>query len=422
MPYLRALMADVGAYLAAGAVLPGGMHVPPVAPLDTGELRSQILENHAYRPTHSAGGRDSRQQRRSKYAKAERQAEKRKYHGALVDLLVRMDAGEFGWSGGALADKWLEEVKRCPGGVRRHGVCLQDSFCPRSCFFGLCPWCQARTAKHRAHRIEPIVSAFASPKLWTFTGGPNQEELTGAGISAVQAAVVSLHRRVYIKKRCRGGFRKVEVTNTGNGWNIHCHELADAEYVPIWPVSDIAWPAKPFTPYTARDKYAKPVKHPGLAVLFTEACQKSPELRADGVRWKGWPVFAKDNPESWFMVDVRVANCSPENEISKYICKGNDIVMAGGRAVLDYMQAIKGKQLFKGFGHCYNVDLESANEEDEAPEPEMKGCCPYDDWPMPNYEEWEYRYMGFPDAGQWELERNPKTGTYRLIPVGQGDG
>ena len=50
------------------------------------------------------------------------------------------------------------------------------------------------------------------------------------------------------------------------------------------------------------------------------------------------------------MVDVRVANCAPENEISKYICKGNDIVMAGGRAVLDYMRAIKGKQLFKGFG------------------------------------------------------------------------
>ena len=60
--------------------------------------------------------------------------------------------------------------------------------------------------------------------------------------------------------------------------------------------------------------------------------------------------------------------------------------------------------------------------EKEAPEPEMKGCCPYDDCPMPNYEEWEYRYMGFPDAGQWELERNPKTGTYRLVPVGQADG
>jgi len=199
-------------------------------------------------------------------------------------------------------------------------------------FLGLCPWCQSRTARYRAHRIEPIVSAFASPKLWTFTGGPNQEELTGAGISAVQGAVVSMHKRVYIKKRCRGGFRKIEITKKDNDWNVHCHELADAEYVPQWPQTDIAWPAKPFTPYTMLDKYAKPVKHPGLAVLFTEACQKYPELKADGVRWKGWPVFAKDNPASWFIVDVRVANYSPENEISKYISKGNEIVMAGGRS------------------------------------------------------------------------------------------
>jgi hypothetical protein len=25
--------------------------------------------------------------------------------------------------------------------------------------------------------------------------------------------------------------------------------------------------------------------------------------------------------------------------------------------------------------------------------------------------------MGFPDAGQWKLERNPKTGNYRVLPT-----
>ena len=203
----------------------------------------------------------------------------------------------------------------------------------------------------------------------------------------------------------------------GNGWNVHVHELIDADYVPIWPQTDIAPPAsRPFTPYTAKERYAKPVGYPGLAVLFTECCQKYLELRADGSRW---PVFAKDNPQSWYIVDVREATYSPENEISKYIAKGNDLVMAGGRAVLDYLQAIKGKQLFKGFGHCYNVDLDELHDEEPLAEG-MLGCCPYEDCPARSHTMWEYRYRGFPDAGQWKLERNPKTGNYRILPTVEG--
>lgn len=37
--------------------------------------------------------------------------------------------------------------------------------------------------------------------------------------------------------------------------------------------------------------------------------------------------------------------------------------MAGGQAVLNYLQANEGKQLFKGFCHCYNVDLDAPREE-----------------------------------------------------------
>ena len=86
--------------------------------------------------------------------------------------------------------------------------------------------------------------------------------------------------------------------------------------MPIWPQTDIAWPSSErFKPYAANDRYSKPVKHPGLAVLFTEACQKYPELRADGVRWDGFPAFNKANPASWYVVDVRKVTFSPEKEM-----------------------------------------------------------------------------------------------------------
>ena len=406
-------MADVDAYVAAGATLPGGPPGPPVAPLDNGGLRSQITADFHTAAELRPG---------NKAARIKRQKKKRQFHAKLVGLLGRMGAGEFGWSGDKLAEKYLAAVKRCPGVVRTHGVCGNDSFAPYRCDMPVCPWCQGRLATRRAERIAPVVENFERPKLWTFTGGPNQEELTSGGVAALQAAVAALHRRVYIKRRCKGGFRKIEVTNKGNDWNLHCHELADADYLPVWPLTDIALPSSErFKPYRLRELYTEPVSHPGLAVLFTEACQKHPEFRAGGGRWKsddfpqGFPVFDKKCPESWFMVDVREAGYSPEREISKYIAKGNEIVSAGGRAVLDYLDAIKGKQLFKGFGNCYRIE----EPEPEEPGPvELTRDCPYEDCPAPADVGWTYKYPGMPDAGLYKMERNPATGTSRVLALG----
>ena len=398
-------MADLDAYMAAGATLPGGPPGPPVAPLDNGGLRSQITADF-----HTAA--ELRPGNKTKRVK--RQKDKRRYHAKLVGLLGRMGAGEFGWSGDKLAEKYLDAVKRCPGVVRTHGVCGNDSFAPYRCDMPVCPWCQGRLATRRAARIAPVVEKFERPKLWTFTGGPNQEELTPGGVAALQAAAAALHRRVYIKRRCKGGFRKIEITNKGNGWNIHCHELVNADYIPIWPVSDIARFGPPLRPYTVKEMHPEPIVHPGLAVLFTEACQKFDELRADGVRWDGFPRFKPDDPQSWYMVDVREARYSPEREIAKYIAKGNEIVSAGGRAVLDYLDAIKGKQLFKGFGDCYRIE----EPEPEEPGPvELTRDCPYDDCPSPAGGDWTYKYPGMPDAGLYKMERNPATGTSRVLAL-----
>jgi hypothetical protein len=114
------------------------------------------------------------------------------------------------------------------------------------------------------------------------------------------------------------------------------------------------------------------------------------------------------------MVDVREARYSPEREISKYISKGNEIVSAGGNAVIDYLYAIKGKQLFKGFGTCYRIE----EPEPEEPGPvELTRDCPYDDCPAPSQADWTYKYPGMPDAGSYKMERNPLTGTSRVLSL-----
>ena len=212
-------MVDIAAYVAAGATVPGGPPGPPDAPLDNGGLRSQITADFHTAAELRPG---------NKTARLKRQRKKRRYHSKLVGLLGLMGAGEFGWSGEKLAEKYLDAVKRCPGVVRTHGICGNDSFAPYRCDMPVCPWCQGRLATRRAERIAPVVEKFERPKLWTFTGGPNQEELTPGGVAALQAAAAALHRRVYIKRRCKGGFRKIEITKTGNGWKIHCHELTAA--------------------------------------------------------------------------------------------------------------------------------------------------------------------------------------------------
>lgn len=77
-------MADVEAYVAAGADLSGPAWALD-APLDNGGLRSQIS---------SRQGR--RAEERNEDAKVKRQQKKRRYHARLVAMLGRIGVGEFG--------------------------------------------------------------------------------------------------------------------------------------------------------------------------------------------------------------------------------------------------------------------------------------------------------------------------------------
>jgi hypothetical protein len=81
------------------------------------------------------------------------------------------------------------------------------------------------------------------------------------------------------------------------------------------------------------------------------------------------------------------------------------------------MLAFKGKRGLQPFGNLYNVDLDSDDGDDEVA-PVRLGECPYEDCPNPAEASWKYVQRGFP--ADLALERNPETGTCRLVSVPGG--
>jgi len=392
-------MPDVAAYIAAGAVPPGA--AAPVARLDKGETSPQI-----FKPSPGISSALRRPGRQDKGAK------KRGYHAELVRQLLSMETGEHGGVAAAVARKWLPEIEKCPGAVRRHGPCGKKSFIGDKCSFPLCPWCQDRRSRRLVKRLAPLVASMVAPKLWTFSP-PNLGELSGSAVSDMGKALTEMHRLVYFKKRVRGGLRAIEVTNRGRGWNLHSHEAVDSDWVAQYPMWDIK---------RVGSGWKVVEKHPGLAREYTRICQRYPTLAL-----LGWCLAGRghasgiggldlDCPDCWYFVDVRVAGVGVVNEIAKYVTKGSQVVRAGPRAIVDFLLAFKGKRGVQPFGNLYNVDLDG----DEPVPPVRLGECPYDDCPEPGEPSWAYVHRGFPV--DFLLERNPETGTCRLVPVPAGDG
>jgi len=200
-----------------------------------------------------------------------------------------------------------------------------------------------------------------------------------------------------MKGVCRGGFRSLEVTNKGNGWNLHAHELVDAGWIAHYPQWDIergphGW------------KVVK--KHKGIAREFTRQCQRFPELRSTR------EDFDLDNPNDWYFIDLRTANSKAADEITKYVTKGSQVVKAGAVAVLEYLASVRNLRMVQPFGSMLNVNLD-----EEAPEepPPRRGECPYSECPEPSHGGWDFVGYGYP--GGRLLEFNSETGTSRIVGV-----
>ena len=217
---------------------------------------------------------------------------------------------------GATCKEGLEDVKKCPGVVRRHGPCGELSFIGHKCDSPLCPWCQARRSRKLLVRVAPLIEAMVERKFWTFSP-PNLEHLTGDAITALGQVLTQLRRLTFLtgslgkdglpyrSRVVRGGIRSIEVTisGRGKGVNLHAHEAVDARWVAQYPQTDITWePARwvakrsweagesKIKPFARTDIVRKQgtwkavVSHPGLAREFTCVCQQYPELAKLGVK------------------------------------------------------------------------------------------------------------------------------------------
>jgi len=367
-----------------------------VARLDTRGIRSQISAGFQHPKPESLASETLRDNDQAAKAKRERK-QKAHYHAELVRCLESMAAGDHGLVAQALANKVLPDVKKCPGNVRRHKACGELSFHGSKCDYPLCPWCQGRRSRRLRSRILPAVEAMASPKLWTFSP-PNIGELTSASVSALQGALAQLHRLVFLKgsksrvETCVGGFRSIEITNKGNGWNLHCHELVDSGWVAHYPQTDIE-------PRRDRKRdwvWAVTARHPGLAREFTRVCQNYAELREIGHCLAGrHEGFEIDCPDCWYFVDMRAAKVSAVAEIAKYVVKGSQVVKAGPAAVVEYYMAMKGKQSFKGFGKYYGFKVDGLEDTEKSQGPDVS-MCPWPECPDPTEQAWEFVAKGKP--------------------------
>lgn len=321
----------------------------------------------------------------------------RGHHARLSRLLQSMETGGYGLVATAVANKWLQAVKRCPGSTRRHKICGRASFYPYSCGFPLCPWCQHRRSDKARRNLSLAVGLLREPKLITLSP-PNVVDLTPGAVAALIKVFTRLrHRKVF--KGVRGGVRSIETTlGAGGTWNLHCHSLLDSPWIAHYPQTDIK---------RVKRHWVVVNNHPGLAREFTKVCQAFPEFRSPR------PDFNIDDPNDWYFVDIRRADkYGAVAEVVKYIAKGAELVQGGPSAVVDFLMAIKGRRMIQGFGSLYNVDLDP--EPDEGVDASARGECPYVECPSPSVPEWEFVNFG---PGNWKLDRDGRTGSYRIVGV-----
>ena len=344
---------------------------------------------------------------------AEAKRKKRKAeHRRVVQALKSMAAGDHGHFAQTIGGKWIGDVAHCGGRSSVHGPCRQPSWLPQSCKFPLCPWYQASRARKAGERLHALwmQGLFSTPSMATFTV-QNVQRL-GDGWYDLSRALKALHRRQYVKGRVRGGFRALETTISKDGkWNAHSHELLDADYLPIYPMTDIALRA---------GRWVVLNEHPGLMRLWTMECQST---RKENGRWiPRYPTLYRqginvDCPEHWYIVNIKQADYGGIKEIAKYIAKSDAIVSGGVSRMIEYLLARRGRRMLQGFGSMYKVNLNDLDD-DESEAPVAPSECPFTNCPDPAAPNWQFLAYG-PLDGWEKSDRDPRTGRYRLTLNGE---
>jgi hypothetical protein len=355
--------------------------------------------------------------------------EKRGDHLDLVNLLEDMKYGGHSPQAWLTGNKFLYDVKMCPGQVQRHGACGGLVFKGYSCDMPLCPWCAARRASRLVETLEKLAAAYLErPKLLSLTA-PNVDHLTGKTFTQWSEAFSRLLRRKVVVD-VKGGCRSIEVTRneSAGSWHPHIHSLLDMPWVAQYPCVDIY----PKGCYWLREGagidgewvnradfkgWEVQKSHQGLAREWTEICQKFSELKSTRVD------FDLNNPDHWYFIDIRKADNESIREVAKYVVKGNDVVSGGIPAVIEYVYAVRRHRMFSTFGSLWGVDVDPAAGEIEGDKAgsdhEEAGLCPWPDCPDRESQEWTMVCRGHLETTLGaDYEWDDATGYSRVIVGG----
>jgi Replication protein len=102
----------------------------------------------------------------------------------------------------------------------------------KRCDLKWCPACQRALATRTSMRYAEITKAAKWPLFVTWTV-QNFDDPSFDFVRSVRRAHTKMRRLRWFKKAVVGGVGSIEVTNTGNGWHPHVHNLLDCRWLAV---------------------------------------------------------------------------------------------------------------------------------------------------------------------------------------------
>jgi len=199
-----------------------------------------------------------------------------------------------------------------------------------------CPRCAPSLAHERVLKHQRAVLAMKWPLHVTLTRA-NVADLTRETLVQLLKAFRKLRQRRLWKLTVRGGFVSLELTNRGEGWHPHLHIVCDCEWLSL----------RVCPPRRADTQEAKAQK-------FKSASCELEQCWAEILEQKTASICVR-----------RVHGAAGEKnaavETMKYAVKPGALLESEGRAS-DVIRAMERTRLFRGFGSCAKLKLDTPRE------------------------------------------------------------
>ena len=204
-----------------------------------------------------------------------------------------------------------------------------------------CPVCQPALARERTEAIKFWSELIPQPKHVVLTVR-NSRILSWTYVKWFKACLTKLRRRAFARN-WRSGLWRLEVTNEGKGWHLHCHLLIDANYI------DKAELARQWAEIVGQDFAIVSVKDARDKSYLTECC--------------------------------------------KYTVKGSQLASWTPLDIAAFIYAFSGQRSFGVFGDLYGRRAEWASHLKTLTEGKRKCECGCNQWRIYSEEEWSWQLL-----------------------------